>query len=399
MAEDDAVLGRRIRELRRRRGLSLEALAGLAGMSTGMLSYFERGLRTLERRSHIEGLAWALQVAPSELLGLPYAATDPERSETQAHINAIRDALVGTEIGYAPSPPTMSLDDAVRAADSAGAALCLRGNYATAANALPDVLLALHGYTADATEEQEIVALRALVSACYTATSVAKESGYPDLAWIAAERGRQAATRLDDPALIGVAALCVGYAMESHRRDLVNTERALHRVEPHVGDDPRTMQVMGNLCMRAAYCSAIYGTSADVDGYIAEATKLAARTGETTDFNLFFGPTNVDIWRVSIAVEQGEGGRVPEIVGATDIEAMPSAWRRAMFHTDMARGLAQARRDADALEAFITAERLAPVYVRNNPFARETALDIRDRARRAAVGRQLGGLLYRMGLT
>lgn len=397
--DDAAALGRRIRELRRRRGLSLDAAAGLAGISRAMLSYVERGERKLERRSHIEGIAYALQTSPSELLGMPYVATDPERATAQAHVDAIRDSLVGTEIGYAPTEPERPLPELVRRADDSCRALTLRGNYRDAAGTLAETIVGLHAYTVATPEQQERQALRALVVAGMTATCLTKELGYLDLAWIAAERTRQAAHRLGDPARSGVAALQVGYALESHRKDKMNTERALASIEPHVGGDLGAMQVYGMLHLRAAYCSAVYGAAADVDAHLREAEALAARTGDRTDFNLYFGPTNVAIWQVVIAVEQGEGGRVSRITDHTDINAMPSIWRQAMFHTELGRALTQARRDEAATEAFLSGEKLAPVYVRNNPYAREAVLDIRDRTRRTPTSRRLSGLVHRMGLT
>lgn len=56
-----------LRELRRRRGLTLEVLAGRSGLSTSFLSAVETGKRRLTRFDHISAIASALGVAPSEL--------------------------------------------------------------------------------------------------------------------------------------------------------------------------------------------------------------------------------------------------------------------------------------------------------------------------------------------
>ena len=51
-------IGRRARRIRRRRGLSLEVVAGLAGIGgASYLSMLERGLRGFNRRGMIEDLA------------------------------------------------------------------------------------------------------------------------------------------------------------------------------------------------------------------------------------------------------------------------------------------------------------------------------------------------------
>lgn len=57
---ESAEIGRRARLIRRRRGLSLDVVAGLAGISKGYLSMLETGKRRLERRGLLDALAGAL---------------------------------------------------------------------------------------------------------------------------------------------------------------------------------------------------------------------------------------------------------------------------------------------------------------------------------------------------
>jgi transcriptional regulator with XRE-family HTH domain len=61
------LLGRNVREHRRRRGLSQEALAHEAGMKRAYVSDLERGTRNPSVRA-LARLASALGVDPSELL-------------------------------------------------------------------------------------------------------------------------------------------------------------------------------------------------------------------------------------------------------------------------------------------------------------------------------------------
>jgi transcriptional regulator with XRE-family HTH domain len=56
-AEDPSAIGARSRMIRRRRGLSLDVVAGLAGITKGYLSMLERGRRGFNRRSLLEDLA------------------------------------------------------------------------------------------------------------------------------------------------------------------------------------------------------------------------------------------------------------------------------------------------------------------------------------------------------
>lgn len=66
--EADVLVGRRVRALRLERNLSLNELAGKAGISIGALSQIERGLSSL-RVKVIWPLAAALGVEPSALIG------------------------------------------------------------------------------------------------------------------------------------------------------------------------------------------------------------------------------------------------------------------------------------------------------------------------------------------
>ncbi|HEX5493076.1 MAG TPA: helix-turn-helix transcriptional regulator [Mycobacteriales bacterium] len=395
---DDNALGRRIRELRRIRHLSLDAAAGLAGMSRSMLSYIERGERALERRSHVQGLAYALRISPDELLGQPYPLTGDDRASAQAHIEGIRSALMVTGIGHVEdaNPVERPVGELVANAGRARTALCRDADYSAAAAGLADILVGLHVHTAGPAGRDQERALRALVLACCTACAIAKELGYSDLAWVAAERARHAAQAIDDPVLDGLASTYVCYALQTHVTKLSLSLRAIGRIEPHVGSDPLAMQVYGQLQLRAAHDSAVTGRPAA--DYLAEAYRVGERTGERTDYGIYFGPTNIGIWDTAIAIEQGEGGRAARIAEQVNITAMPSRQRQAMFYADLGRALAQDRQHAQALDAFLTAERLAPVFVHSSPFARDAVLDIRDRARRASVGRELSALVYRMGL-
>jgi hypothetical protein len=71
-----------------------------------------------------------------------------------------------------------------------------------------------------------------------------------------------------------------------------------------------------------------------------------------------------------------------------------------MFWADLGRGMAQERSTRDeAVGALLHAEQIAPQRIRPNPFVRETIADLLRRAPRdAALGRELRGMAYRMGI-
>lgn len=76
VAFDGAATVHPLRQLRLRRGMTLEALAGLSGLSAPYLSMIENGHRELCREASVKALAAALRVRPVELI--PWALKEYE---------------------------------------------------------------------------------------------------------------------------------------------------------------------------------------------------------------------------------------------------------------------------------------------------------------------------------
>ena len=81
-----------LRWARRRRGMSLDTLAGLVGLSASFLCRIEHGERELHRKSHVLALAEVLRVTPAELMpwvgaGTPAAQLVPAPSRA---VSAVR---------------------------------------------------------------------------------------------------------------------------------------------------------------------------------------------------------------------------------------------------------------------------------------------------------------------
>jgi hypothetical protein len=68
------------------------------------------------------------------------------------------------------------------------------------------------------------------------------------------------------------------------------------------------------------------------------------------------------------------------------------------YWTDLARALAAAGRDRDALHALSKAERAAPQHFRFNPAVRDLVHSLLTRAKRRAVAGELTGLARTLGL-
>jgi hypothetical protein len=155
------------------------------------------------------------------------------------------------------------------------------------------------------------------------------------------------------------------------------------------------------LHLNAALACAAQADAATTRTHLDEAAALAKTLPEQRENFAFlhFGLPNVGVWRVSLATELGEGGRVAELAKAVNPSALPAKARRAAFHADLGRSLLTERATVDkGIQALVTAERIAPHWVRNNVFVREAVSDLLRRAQRDAGGRELRGLAYRMGV-
>ncbi|MGH3844095.1 MAG: helix-turn-helix domain-containing protein [Pseudonocardiaceae bacterium] len=397
-------IGRRIREIRVWRGMSLRAVAELAGISESYLSRIERGERVVDRRSLLEPIAAALRVAPSELAeqAFPPAAADPVTGEAQAAVMALEAALSDLDLGVAPNGPQVRPWAAV-AADMNRLNTQLRPttDYAAQGVMLPGLLSDLHAlYITDPDHRADV--LRALMD-CYHATGVLlKNLGVRGLPTLAAFRAQRVAEELDDPAWLGLASWLRASTLggKGRPRMLELSLQGADALESHL-DDPRAQQMYGALHLNAALASAAMRQADDAADHLAEAGTIATRIdADGRGFgNLYFGPDNVGIWRVSIAVELGDPGRARELALQVNPAQVPSAARQAMYWADLGRGMASERATRDqAVGALLRAEKIAPQRIRTNPFVRETVADLMRRARREAVGRELRGMAYRMGI-
>src|SRR5918998_1263317 len=91
--DDAKALGRRVREVRSWRPLTLREAAGLAGLSFSFWGQVERGEKSVANRRTLEAMASALRVHPTELSGQPWTPQDAIGADAHAGLMAIETAL------------------------------------------------------------------------------------------------------------------------------------------------------------------------------------------------------------------------------------------------------------------------------------------------------------------
>jgi hypothetical protein len=121
------------------------------------------------------------------------------------------------------------------------------------------------------------------------------------------------------------------------------------------------------LHLAGALAAAAEFDRAAADQSLAAAGRVAEQIGaDRNDHWTAFGPTNVRIHQISAAVAFGDANMAVETGEALDLQNLPAglAGRRSQVSLDLARGYAQQRHDAAAVNMLLDAERAAPQLVR-----------------------------------
>jgi transcriptional regulator with XRE-family HTH domain len=366
-------------------------LAGLAGLSQPYISQVEAGHKGIERRSTLVAIAGALQVSVADLLGQAGDPTDPLKTEVEKAVPALRVALIEIDEGERRTP-TRTPEEMTTAVEHV-TGLRARSEYAPVATRLPGLLLDAAAYGP-----------QLLAQVGHSASECMSSLGYRDMALFAARVAVGAANEAEDPAWIGSTRFVYTLAMpiESAPTTSRVADKALTALQDRAAD-PDVRQTLGQLHLSASLVCAVDQRPDDAEAHLAEATGAADSLGDPRDgigFNMLaFGPTNVGLWKMAVATELGEYGRVAELARSVEPRRLNVANRRQAYWLHLGRALAHSgKTDRDALVAFINAERAAPVPFSVNPMVRDSVAAMVHRARRRSVSDDLRMLARRLGM-
>lgn len=376
---DDDHTGSRIKEQRRLARLTQRELANRIPYSYSLLNQVECGARPATS-DFVAAIAHALKVDVTVLTGQPYV-TELQRDRLAELVRPIREALDLYDLGANPDLTARPAAELVTAAD----ALCaeVRATHLrNAARALPAAITELT-HTAWATPSTEL--WQALASTYRTAHDITVKLGYYDLSAVALDRMAWAAERASDP--------CLG-AVRQYMRALVYFREGEYTIGQRlvasghgiVGQAPTTREalaVTGQLHLGASVICARAADKTAVDRHISEARAIAKRTGDASGVHwLSFGPANVALHRMSVAVEMGQYDDALKQARKMRLPAKLATSRRAHFLIDRARTEMETGFTDKALEHLVEARKTAPEQTRYHPGARETVRGLVHTARR-----------------
>ncbi|MFF4601760.1 helix-turn-helix domain-containing protein [Streptomyces sp. NPDC001339] len=365
-------IGQRIAEARKTRGLTQLQLAQRIPCSKSLIAQVERGHKPATP-SLTAGVARALGIRLEHLTGQPYE--DPQRGQVHAVIPDIQTSMLSWDLPD-EELPVRPFDEL--AADVARAsALGRKARYAKLGRMLPPLLdeLSTACHSAAGTERERLFGL--LAEAYSGVTAIAYAVGLFDLRSLAMDRVQWAARESSDPLRIGRtqwqrATLFLQAAAYDRGTQLL--DRVRHDLGDGIGrmDEP-TLSVHGSVHLRSAMFAARAGNAPTARAHLDAAADAARRLGQDTNhYGLEFGPTNVAMHRLGVAVEMYDG---PEVVLCTRRTRLPvnvAPVRAGRWYMDAAKGWLDYGNREKAFAALQAARRVAPEQTRNHPQVRET---------------------------
>ncbi len=381
---DYQLAGERIAYHRKRLGLSQVEFAGLVGRSESWVSQVERGVRPVDRMSVLQRVADVLSVSVAELRGNEEARDADQRPEA---FDTIRLALTGhpaiaAVLGTATLTAPAQQMETFRRQHASIWELVHASRYGEVAPILAALIPGLETAVRTADSEQVQAEARELLGDTYQAVAALMvKIGETDAAWIAADRAGYCAEAAGSPLAVAASLfrmahvfLALGQIDQAHH---VATSTAV-ALQPKVTSDapPEVLSLYGASHLILAVAAARDNKRSEAHDHLDVARKIAEQLGEDRDdYGTEFGPTNVAIHEISVAVELGDAGKAIELgqqVRPTNL----SPERQARYLLDLAQAHAMRRQIGEALRALQEAERIAPEEARVHYVGRAVARDL-----------------------
>lgn len=390
-------IARRVEYWRKRRGLTRQVFADRVGRSVSWVDMIRRGDRQLDRLSVLEQIADVLEVSVYALIDRAHAQRAAECVDA-AEVSAIKDALqrydcvafVFSSEAHHNEPSMPRLGQQVRYAWQAFQS----SHYSALGPLLGQLLIQVQQASAVTSGDDQHVAEMLLAQVYQIATSTLRKLGHHDLEWLAAERGVVTAERTENPVLIAGSAFRLVNALRATDGAKAAVEAATtsaHRLQAALDvARPEPLSLYGTLFLQGAVAAGLNREPQQVASFLDEADRLATRLGmDRNDYWTAFGPTNVDIHRVTAYVALREWHAAVGVAKQMDQHALSRLpkERRANHLVDVARAHALGTRIDEAVAKLLEADALAPKEVRCRPIACDL---VHDLWRQSRIGPSLG---------
>ncbi|MFF3847936.1 helix-turn-helix domain-containing protein [Streptomyces sp. NPDC002328] len=364
-----ANLGERLRDTRKRRGLSQRELSELSGVSLSLIRKLEQGERNDTRLETARQLASALKVPTTRLI-----AEHPEASASQDTID--RWAPVNTALAASPNPDGVSSEaptyDGVRDALQAATPLFSRDRFDQLRTVLPPLLRDTEALTETDPRGRPLRA-RLLELTGWLMTQTRQF----DAAEMALERALDDATdHIQTAATVNVQCwLLLRRGKLAQAREL-----AVHwadEVEPRMSRaTPSELSTWGWLLLRLSAAAIRDNRPGEAEDALRLATSAAVAMGhECTpdgDFLRTFGPVTVALKRTENAMVVDQPDKVLTLASRIPADSLkPTSNNRNRHLLDVANAHTQLRQYAEAMDTFQKIRTGSPQWLPNQQYARD----------------------------
>lgn len=325
------------------------------------------------------------RLVPSE----PEPSAEPE----SPHLAEVVDTLATAILCPARAPEGVdepNIDTLARRVQRAWE-LRQRSNYAELGSLLSALLASIEQAAAEFDGDDREQALRLVVHTYNAASSLLKKLDDTQLGLTAADRAVRVAKSVGDPILIAAASyrlanvLLVGQRLGETQAVALDAASA---IEPGRLQTTRSLAMWGGLQLTAAVAAGRAGDETAAWELLGEA-RAASRMlqSDYADLYSIFGPTNVAIHGVQVAVELGNGHAAVERAKRVDPDSLPANLleRRSHFLIDVAHGHVLEQNDIDAVATLVRAEATAPEEVRLSSGVHRLLRTMLGRERKGAV--------------
>ncbi|MFI6819697.1 helix-turn-helix domain-containing protein [Micromonospora sp. NPDC050187] len=400
-------IGDRLRKLRTESTMTQERLAEESGISIETIRKLEQGARSSARLPTLHALARALGVPTTALLGdASKAAARREPDHRPLSLAGIRRVLTPARslagpVATVPDGPPPTLET-VRGRLWAADAAYHRGDYATALAEAPRLLDDARRAAEDGGSAQ---AHATLAQARYLATELLIQLRAGDLAYAAVAGALDAAEAAGDP-LLGASTVKGASWLLLRQGRLAEAEQVAvataDSIEPRLRKAaPAELAVWGWLLLAGAAAAARDNRPDDAVEMLDAASAAAARLGSRPvgDGHLAvvggFRAARVDMMRVEVAAVAGDAGRALDLAERVPADkTTATSWRR--HRLDVAWSQMQVGAHAEATGVLVELRHQAPMWLRQQRYARDIVQSISEHRRRA-MSQELADLVSLVG--
>ncbi len=247
--------------------------------------------------------------------------------------------------------------------------------YQKALQLAPGLITGLGQLATSASGEEDRRVQRVLADTYHVIASIVLKLGDRVLAVLAAQRSLEAARATGEPVIVACSARAMTHALMNagHADRAISVARALGdslRRSP-AGNTPDGLSAFGALMLRAAIAAARADQRQTAAELLNEAEIAATLLGrDANDRWTGFGPTNVQLHKVHIALTFDDAGVALAKADRVDLSRVKLAERKATFLCNVAQARLMRGRPAEALTALEQAYGVAPEEVAGRPMGR-----------------------------